>query len=438
MYCVRDTSVRLTGGDTKGDPMSPANLLTTTVTDELRLATNFHSRVYGVALKDRGSILPAGHLANAAYWYSENTGSFISSTYYKNPEPEWLKTFNKRNAGDSLVKQGWYTLYDVSSYTQSIADSNAWEGAYKWEKAPVFPHKFDGLDEEKRRGVIKNIPAGNTYTLMMAKACMEGEALGKGEATDMLTISLSSTDYVGHRFAINSVEIEDTYLRLDRDIADILLYLDKQYGRNGYLVFLTADHGAAHNGDFLAANGVPGGIEPNTIKDELNAYLSQAVGLDTLVTFMSNYQVCFNEAMIAASGKDRETIRAAAMAWLNVQPNVAYTIDMENIWRNTVPEPIRTMAINGYHNNRSGSIQIILNPGWYNGDGHATGTTHGTWNPYDSHIPLLWFGWHIKRGASDEEVHMTDIAPTLASLLHIQMPNGCVGKPIQGLRKEHH
>ncbi|GAA4460571.1 alkaline phosphatase family protein [Nemorincola caseinilytica] len=436
-YCVQDTSVTLTGGDTKGQPMSPANLLTTTITDELRLATNFASRVYGVALKDRGSILPAGHLANAAYWYSEHTGGFISSSYYKDPEPEWLKAFNNRKTGDSMVQEGWYPLYDISTYTQSTADSTPWEGPFKWEKAPVFPHRFDGLDEEKRRAVIKSIPAGNTYTLMMAKACMQGESLGKGSATDMITISLSSTDYIGHRFAINSIEAEDTYLRLDRDISDLLLYLDKTYGRNGYLVFLTADHGAAHNGGFLAANGIPAGIEGDGVMDGLNGYLHQTLGLDSIVTFMSNYQVCFDEVRIAASGKDRETVKLTAMAWLNAQPNVAYAIDMENIWRNTVPEPIRTMAVNGYHNHRSGSIQVVLNPGCYNGDGHTTGTTHGTWNPYDSHIPLLWYGWHIKRGASDEPVHMTDIAPTLASLLHIQMPSGCVGKPIIGLKKEH-
>lgn len=429
MYCVRDTNVTMTE-QTKDGPMSPANLLASTITDELRLATNFHSRVYGVALKDRGSILPAGHLANAAYWFNDLTGNFVSSSYYANPNPQWLKNFNSRHIADSFVDQGWYPLYEADTYLQSEPDSNDWEGAYKWEAAATFPHLFNTLEGDKKHASIKSIPAGNTFTLMMAKACMEGEQLGKGEYTDFLTISLSSTDYVGHRYAPNSMETEDTYLRLDKDIADLLLYLDRRYGRNGYLLFLTADHGGAHNARYLAHKGVPAGIEPDSMKDDLNRYLAQAIGVEGLVTYTENYQVCFNEALITASGKDRETIRATAMAWLDAKPEVAYTIDLENIWRSTVPEPLKTMAINGYHNKRSGGIQIVLNPGWY-GSSHLTGTTHGTWNPYDSHIPLLWYGWNIAPGESNETVHMADIAPTLASLLHIQMPNGCVGKPIR-------
>jgi predicted AlkP superfamily pyrophosphatase or phosphodiesterase len=435
-YCVDDNTVKTTGDESEAGSMSPANLLTTTVTDELRLATNFKSRVYGVALKDRASILPAGHLANAAYWYNEKTGNFVSSTYYKNPNPDWLKAFNKRKCGDSLVKTGWDLLYDVDTYVQSTADSTPYEGAFKWEQAPVFPRRFDTLPEDVRNGLVKMIPAGNTFSILMAKACIEGESLGKGEATDFLALSLSSTDYVGHRFAPNSMETEDTYLRLDKDIADLIKYLDRRYGRNKYLMFLTADHGGAHNPQFLTDNGVPAGVEAASATADLNSSIKLAFGIDSLVTFTENYQICLNEALLAASGLDRETIRVSIMSWLRDMPQIAYVIDMENVWRNTVHEPIRTMAINGYHKTRSGSIQIILNPGWYDNGGRISGTTHGTWNPYDTHIPLLWYGWHIPKGSSSEPVNMTDIAPTIADLLHIQMPNGCIGKPIQGVLRK--
>ncbi len=434
MYCVSDTNVTTTE-PSKDGPMSPANLLTTTVTDELRLATNKLSRVYGVSLKDRGSILPAGHMANAAYWYNDLTGNFISSSYYPNPNPNWLKSFNNRKVADSLVGMGWYTLFAPETYLQSDADSAVWEGTLTGEKSSVFPHLFDTLTGPRRYGVIKSIPAGNTISMMMAKACIEGEQLGKGQHTDFLALSLSATDYVGHKFAPNSIEIEDTYLRLDRDIADLLLYLDKQYGKDGYLVFLTADHGAAHNAQYLTAQHIPAGSEQGNIKEALNTWLKQLYNVDNLVTFTDNYQICFDEPLIAKTGKDREGIRANTMNWLQAQPQVAYAIDMENIWRNTVPEPIKTMAINGYNNQRSGGIQVILQPGWYNSNGHTTGTTHGTWNPYDAHIPLIWYGWNIKHGETDAPVYMTDIAPTVASLLHVQMPNGCVGKPIQGLKR---
>lgn len=432
-YCVDDSSVQLTGDRQAGPSMSPVNLLTTTITDELRLATNFRSRVYGVALKDRASILPAGHLANAAYWYNDKTGNFVSSTYYKNPTPEWLAEFNNKHEGDELVKQGWDLLYDKDSYAQSTPDDNSYEGKFDWESAPVFPHNFNTLSVRTRNSVIKSIPAGNTYSIMMAKACIEGERLGKGDETDFLALSLSSTDYVGHRFGPNSVEMEDTYLRLDRDIAAFLKYLDRRFGRNQYLVFLTADHGGAHNPHFLTDNKVPAGLETETTAENLNASARVAFGVDSLVTVNENYQVSLNESAVSRATYDRETIRASIVEWLRNMQGVAYVIDMEHMEHTPVPEPIKTMAINGYNRNRSGSIQIIPSPGWFDNGGKPTGTTHGTWNPYDTHIPLLWYGWHIKKGHTSARVNMTDIAPTLADLLSVQMPNGCVGAVIPGI-----
>jgi predicted AlkP superfamily pyrophosphatase or phosphodiesterase len=437
-YCVDDTSVKATGDKVEGYSMSPANLLTTTITDELRLATNFRSRVYGVSLKDRGSILPAGHLANAAYWYNDKTGNFISSTYYKNPNPQWLQTFNKRRVGDSLVQLGWDLLYKPESYINSTADASPYEGPFKWETTPTFPRRFDTLTPKTRNTVLKSIPAGNTYSIMMAKACIEWEKLGKSGATDFLTLSLSSTDYIGHRFAPNSVEIEDTYLRLDKDIAELLQYLDKKYGKNNYLLFLTADHGAAHNPQFLTDNNVPAGASSTDMTVEINSYLSSIYGLDSIVTFTDNYQICLNESLFTRYTLSRPDVRSTIMKWLKESPEVAYVIDLENQQLAHVPEPIRSMVINGYHVNRSGGIQIILRPGWFNGQGHTTGTTHGTWNPYDAHIPLLWYGWHVPHGATSMSVNMTDIAPTLADMLHLQMPNGCIGKPIQPLLDAQH
>ncbi|MBX2907121.1 MAG: alkaline phosphatase family protein [Taibaiella sp.] len=435
-YCVDDSTVKITGDHQDGTSMSPANLLTTTITDELRLATNFKSRVYGVALKDRASILPAGHLANAAYWYNDKTGNFVSSTYYKNPTPNWLAEFNRRREGDELVKQGWDLLYDKESYTQSTADDNSYEGAFDWEAKPVFPRRFDTLSVRTRNGLIKSIPAGNTFSIKMAKACIEGEQLGRGDETDFITLSLSSTDYVGHRFGPNSIEMEDTYLRLDRDIADFLKYLDHRFGRNHYLVFLTADHGGAHNPHFLTDNKVPAGLQTEATTAKLNASAREVFGVDSLVMVNENYQVSLNESAVSKATFDRETIRASIVEWLRNMDGISYVIDMEHLDRTPVPEPIRTMAVNGYNRNRSGSILIIPSPGWFDNGGKPTGTTHGTWNPYDTHIPLLWYGWHIQKGNTSEKVYMTDIAPTLADLLSIQMPNGCIGASKLNLMKK--
>ncbi len=429
-YCVSDTSVNQVGGNKEKSSMSPANMLTTTVSDELRLATNFKSKVYGVAIKDRASILPAGHMANAAYWYDSKSGNFVSSSFYSNPKPEWLKLFNNRKVADSLLMGGWHTLYDVCTYQQSTLDSNEYEAPFSWESAPVFPHVFDKLSEKERRSVIKSVPAGNTYTSLMAKACIEGEQLGKGAATDFLAISFSSTDYVGHRYAPNSIEIEDTYLRLDKEIAELLHYFDNQFGRNKYLLMLTADHGGAHNAGFLADNHVPSGVEPDSLTARLNKYIDSIYHIKKCVVFSDNYQVRMNEALLKEMHVDRDAIRQHIIEWLRLLPQVSFVVDMEDFNKTALPERLKTIVANGYHHNRSGDIQVILNPGWYDMSGKYQGTTHGSWNPYDAHIPLLWYGWHVRHGSTSAPVNMTDIAPTFADMLHIQMPNGNIGHPI--------
>ena len=443
-YCVDDDNVWLAGDATKAHSYSPRNLLTTTITDELRLATNFRSRVYGIAIKDRGAILPAGHTANAAYWYNDKTGDFVTSTYYDSAyqNPAWLQAFNKRSLADSLVKLNWTLYDDPATYTQSTADKTEYEDVFKGESDPIFPHKMSMLGKTDRIGAIKAMPAGNTLTLEMAKACMDGAQggkLGSGSDADFLCVSLSSADYAGHQFAPNAVELEDMYIKLDKEIASFLSYLDHSVGKGNYLLFLTADHGGAHNPKFLADRKVPAGISFNVTAD-LNQYLKDELKTNAkLVDTILNYQVYLNDTLLAANKSlSREDIKSGIRNWLlNIMPRkyrvpVSYVIDMENMGKAALPEPIYRMAANGYNYQRSGCLQIILNPGWFESD-RFTGTTHGNWNPYDTHIPLIWYGWHVPKGETHEVVNMTDISATLAALLHIQMPNGCIGQPITEL-----
>ena len=264
-YCVDDDNVSQVGDDTKAASFSPRNLHTSTITDELRLATNFRSRVYGIAIKDRGAILPAGHSACAAYWYNDKTGDFVTSTYYDTlyQSPKWLKAFNKRGVADSLAKLNWQLLDSIGKYTQSTRDLTEYEDAFKGENSPVFPHKVSGMGKSDRTSAIKAMPAGNTLTLDMARACIEGAdggRLGSGKDPDFLAVSLSSTDYAGHQFGPNAVEIEDMYVRLDREIASFLTYLDRTVGNGNYLFFLTADHcrtDIPFDGSMFFARGVP-------------------------------------------------------------------------------------------------------------------------------------------------------------------------------------
>ncbi|NDC41918.1 MAG: alkaline phosphatase family protein [Chitinophagia bacterium] len=434
-YCVDDSaSEEVNNGVRGGKSMSPRTLLTTTITDELRLATNFKSRVFGVAIKDRGSILPAGHLANGAFWLDDSEGNFVSSTYYANPNPEWLSNFNKQHLADSFIAAGWQLSSDINLYTQSLTDNNKYEGLFPGETAPVFPHLFTGLKGKARLNAFKATPGGNELTLQMARACRDGEKLGQGAATDFLCVSLSSTDYAGHQYGPNAIEMEDMYLRLDHQLADFLSYLDATMGAGNYLLFLTADHGSAHNVDFLTQNKIKGGLLSKNIKTGLADKMKVQFGNDSVIAGFINYQVYLNDAFIRKAGIDRERVKQSVMEFMNGRPELAYVVDMEHMERATLPDNIRTMVINGYNRGRSGVIEVIPQAGWYEGYGN-TGTTHGTWNPYDAHIPLLWFGWHIPQGSTNTPVNMTDISATLAAMLHIQMPNGCIGKPISQLAK---
>ena len=429
VYCTDDSTVSTVGNNGVAGKMSPDNLWVTTVTDELRLSNNFKSKVIGIALKDRGAILPAGHSANAAYWYDDQAGKWITSTYYMQNLPDWVNQFNAGDLPAKYMSSDWNTLYPISKYDLSSADDEPYETAIKGEKGVIFPHFLSKISKQDLYASFKTTPFANTYTFDFAKAAVEKEAMGKGSVTDFLAVSISSTDYIGHSFGPNSVEIEDTYLRLDKDIADFLAYLDKTIGAGNYLFFLTADHGVAHIPAFLNEHKLPGGtFSENTIARDINAAVDSAFGIPKVVKTVMNYQVYLNDAAISAAGKDKEAIEKLVIKKLKQQPYIITAFALEEIAETALPQPQRDMMINGYNPKRSGDIQFTFKPGYF--DGGNKGTTHGLWNPYDAHIPCVFFGWGVKPGKTNRETYMTDITPTIAGLLHIQMPNGCVGKVI--------
>lgn len=429
MYCTDDSTVQTVGADNKSGQMSPRNLLVSTVTDELRIASNYRSKVVGVSLKDRASILPAGHAANAAFWFDDASGKFISSTYYMKSLPAWVDAFNDTRPAEKLLQNGWNTLYPIGTYLNSDSDDQVYEGKFKGETSSTFPHKVDEFYKVSK-GVLRPTPFGNTLTLDFARQAVEGYQLGTGTATDFLTVNCASTDYVGHMFGPNSIEVEDTYLRLDQDLGRFFQFLDGKVGKGGYTVFLTADHGAAHNVGYMQKHGLPADYwNSKPLVDTLNKILEAKFGTEKLIRSGMNYQLNFDLGKIEAKQLDFDAIKILSINYLKRQPGIAYAVDVEKIGEAPVPEPIKTMIINGYHFKRSGAVQIVLTSGWFEGYG-KTGTTHGSWNPYDTHIPLVFMGWGIKHGSSNASVNMTDIAPTVAALLHIQMPSGCIGKPI--------
>jgi len=428
MYCTEDTTAKTVGSPSSAGEMSPRNLLSTTMTDELKLATNFRSKVIGIAIKDRGGILPAGHSADAAYWFDDESGNWITSTFYMNELPKWVQDFNNKKLPKKYLDQNWTTLFPIDTYVQSEKDDSRFEAKFSGTAAPVFPYETSTM-YGKDFGIIRTTPYGNTITLDMAKAAIDNEKMGQRDITDFLAVSLSSTDYIGHRFGPNSIEAEDTYLRLDRELSAFFSYLDSKVGKGSYTVFISADHGAAHNPNFLTSHNIPAGLFPtSTVTKELNAALAQEFKQEKLVISLSNYQVSLNNALIQKNNLDEEAIKKACIRLLKKREDVAYAVDMEEVQQSSIPQELKTKIINGYNRERSGVVQIVLKPGYFSGS--STGTTHGTWNPYDTHIPFVLMGWGVRHGSTSRPTGMTDIAPTISALLRIQAPNGNIGKPV--------
>lgn len=432
VYCTEDSTVSTVGSNSKAGKMSPDNLWVTTITDELRLSNNFKSKVIGIALKDRGAILPAGHSANAAYWY--DAGKWITSTHYMNALPEWVKVYNDKDLAGAYMAKDWNTLLPINKYDLSTEDDKPYENKIRGESTVTFPHRLSVISDSFKYESFRTTPMANTFTFDFAKAVIDNEKMGSNSVTDFLAVSISSTDYVGHSFGPNSIEIEDTYLRLDKDIAEFLAYLDTKLGKGNYTLFLSADHAVAHIPAFLAEHKIPGGtFEEADLRKELNNLIETNFGLKGMVQSLQNYQVYLNCDEIEKQGKDVEMIKKAIIKLLKQKPSIVNAFELDEMAETTLPEPQRTMFANGYNTKRSGDIQFILKPGYF--DGGKKGTTHGLWNPYDAHIPCVFYGWGVKPGKTNRETYMTDIAPTIAAMLKIQMPNGSVGKVITELIK---
>jgi predicted AlkP superfamily pyrophosphatase or phosphodiesterase len=428
VYCVQDDSVTTVGAPTREGKMSPRRELVSTIGDALKLSDGGKSKVIGISQKDRAAILPAGHRANAAYWLDDSTGNWITSTYYMKSLPGWVTKFNNEQRTKEYLSRPWYTTLPLSAYTESMSDDNPYEKPYKTESAPVFPHNLPVLMEKNGgMGLIKATPFGDDITKDFAIQTIKNDSLGQGDETDMLTISFSSTDYVGHQFGTESVELEDTYIRLDKDLDTLLTFLDSYIGKKNVLVFLTADHGAAVNAQYLIDRGVPAGyVNDKALLKRSNTYLSDKYG-DSLVLQFVNQQFYLDDKTLAEKKINKDSVESEianiAAQWPGVERAIpAYKLDEVN------KDMINKKIWNGYYPGRSGDVIINLNPNWliY----AKTGTTHGAPYDYDAHVPLLFWGGDIQHGSSPKEEAITNIAPTISWLLHIPNPDGCMGQPM--------
>jgi predicted AlkP superfamily pyrophosphatase or phosphodiesterase len=430
VYCVEDPTVVSVGveGSAAGK-MSPVNVWTTTLGDEIKLANNFKSKVYGISIKDRGAIIPAGHSADGAFWYDSKSGNFISSTYYGKSLPKWVSEYNSLHRVDSFYTKGWNLSLAKSVYEANCdGDINAYESTTLGAEQKGFPYtlsQFIGKDY----GKISSTPYGNSIVAEMAEKALVSAQLGKDDITDLLAISFSSPDYIGHSFGPNSWETLDGYIKLDAVIAQLFASLDQQVGKNNYTVFLTADHAVANIPDFSKKHKIPGGlISESGIKKELGQLLLKQGLSDRLISAINEYNIHFNHPLMDSLGVSQDKLVQIVRQYVEQKPGIVQVIESRQAATAALPQELRERIVNGYSPQRSGDMFIVTKSGYM--DGYATGTNHGVFYNYDAHIPLLWYGNGIKKGQVNSVNYMTDIAPTVTTLLGIQMPSGSIGKPI--------
>ncbi len=436
IYVTDDPSTSTVGSPSvKAGKMSPRNMLSSTIGDEVRLYTNMKSKVISVSLKDRGAILPGGHLSNGSYWFDSESGNFITSTYYKKELPKWVVNFNSRHLSDSLLSKPWTTLLPITQYTESVEDDSPFEGLYKGETKPVFPHNLPAMFSKTDYEVLRSTPFGNSIVKDIALAALKAENLGNSEQTDFLAISFSATDYIGHKMGPQSIELEDTYLRLDRDLADILSYLENSYGKDNFLLFLTADHAAAYvPAELMSYKMNAGYFITKVFADSLKHTLNTLYKDTNLVSCIMNNEIYLNHKLIKQKKLSLQSIQEEIASYLLTVKGVANAYTSYELNGAVLKNKFGAMIQNGFYIKRSGDIAFMLEPAWLDDFSH-TGTSHGSTYTYDTHVPLLWYGWNIKPGSNSQPIDITDIAPTVAAFLNIMAPSACTGKPIQGLTK---
>jgi len=435
VYCAGDDSVKSVGTEGTAGQMSPHRMVTSTFADENRLFTQMRGKSIGISIKDRGAILPAGHSANAAYWFvGENEGNFITSTYYMDALPTWVQQFNASDAVERYLKT-WNTLEDITTYKESGSDLNTFEGGFKGKENATFPYDLKALSKENGDlGILRATPFGNNIVTDFAIAAIIGEQLGQDSETDVLAVSYSSTDYVGHNFGVNSKEVQDTYMRLDTDLKKLFDVLDSKVGKGNYTVFLTADHGAVNVPSYLQSVNIPSGYLDNRAnRGRFNEFMQKAFGASDLVENVSNNQMFLDRKKIAALNLNLEDVQKGIVSEMITYPNVDKVYTATTMSTINFTTGVEVLLQNGYNQRRSGDVLIVPSPAYISYS--KTGSTHGSGLNYDTHVPLLLFGNGIKQGSTLKRTNITDIAPTLSALLGISFPNSATGEPLEMVLK---
>lgn len=433
---TEDQQQKAVGGDFDNGHYSPRNLMCTTLGDELRLSNNFRSKVFAVSMDPAPGIFSAGHTGNGAYWFDPKTGNWITSTYYTDTLQQWVNDFNAKQFPGIYLKETWNPVIPIEQYTESLPDKNKYETGLKGQI--TFPYLLAEISEVKRNKMdysfLNKTPFGNTYTKDFAVNMIVNEQLGKDSFTDILTICLTALENIGSLFGPNSVEVEDAFLRLDREIAHFLNFLDQEVGKENALVFLTSDHGVAQIPAYLSDNKIPAGYFNHTgAISLLTSALNNKYGRGEWVRAYHAQQVYLNHTLIEDSKLSLKEMQEYVAQFMLQFSGVANTITSQTLQTANFTDGVYKKIQNSYNQKRSGDVIINLKAGWVEKNDASTGGTSSY--SYDSRVPLIWYGWKIGRGSITRQIDIIDIAPTVSSFLNIAYPNSSSGSPVFELVK---
>jgi predicted AlkP superfamily pyrophosphatase or phosphodiesterase len=432
IYCSSDTSVAGVGTASKAGQMSPHYLTASTLGDMIRMQTNRRGKVFGIAMKDRGAILPAGRTADAAYWFvGGEEGKWATSSWYMNALPKWVEEFNNLKGADSYLKSTWNLFREPSAYDESAEDNNAHETPFKGTTKPTFPYDLPNLRSTNGNyELLKATPFGNSYTLDFARALIENEQLGSDEYTDMLCMSFSSTDYIGHQFGIQALETQDCYLRLDEELGLFMKYLDSRIGKGKYVIFLSADHGGAPTPSFTAKHKAMGGYwKSDRLELFLEDTLAKRYGQGDWVLNESNQNVFLNHALIQSKRLNLKEMQYEVAQHCLSFSEVMSAYTASDLSQSRGGDAVKSMIQQGFDSRRSGDVIYTLDPGYI--EYGMSGTTHGSPYAYDTHVPAIFYGCGVLKGESHARWSITDIAPTVSMICGFSLPDATTGVPVE-------
>lgn len=431
--CVGDPSVQTIGSSSKEGQCSPHRLVANTITDQLKL-TDPQAKVISVSIKNRGAILPGGHLSDGSYWFDYSSGNMITSSFFKSELPTWVNQFNAQQVPAKFMNQTWNTLYPLETYKASGPDNSPYEHLLAGKTSPTFPYDLAQV-QSKKWDVFTYTPFANTFLTDFALQALSAENLGKTKGhADFLAVSYSTPDIAGHAFGPYSVEIEDMYLRLDQEIARFISELEKKVGKDNFVLFLTADHAVVPVPQYLVDHKLPGGyLFYDALKDSIRAKSIEKFGVN-LLSELDNNNVYLNWDLMKEKKIQKQDVEKEIAVLLRNWPGVKRVFTATELENGTSDDAWFDMVRKGYKHYHAGDLIFLSEPGFLPksklSETTHKGTSHGSAFNYDTHVPLIWYGKNVPKQEIFRRINITDITATLTHILQVQKPNATTGEPI--------